>query len=144
MRLSHILLPSTAMEAHLKTRPQNVVDNPKQYIDSDRPNKPVRITGFRPTRSEVRLQCSTVIAWVRKNNDCYVLCHYFQDKTSPDKNLPINQHNIRLLSRFHLLRRCCELTTRTETVKIGLHAAKQEYLWGKGIDDLRRQRFGEL
>ncbi len=73
-----------------------------------------------------------------------VLCHYFQYDTNPDKNLPINQHNIRLPSRFHLLRRCCELTARMGSVKIRLHATKQEYLWGKGIDDLRRQRFGEL
>lgn len=40
----------------LRTAPQNVVDRPKQYIDSERPNNPVMMTGLRPMWSDRRLQ----------------------------------------------------------------------------------------
>ena len=56
---------------YLKTRPQNVVDNPKQYMDMDSPISPVIMTGLRPTWSDIRLQWRTIIAWVMKKMDCY-------------------------------------------------------------------------
>lgn len=56
---------------HLITNPQKLFDKPKQYIEMDKPNKPVKITGFRPIWSESRLQCNTVRACVAKNNECY-------------------------------------------------------------------------
>jgi hypothetical protein len=47
---------------HLITAPQKVLDSPKQNMESDRPNKPERMTGFLPIRSDSRPQCRTVIA----------------------------------------------------------------------------------
>ena len=35
-------------QSYLKTSPQKVLDNAKQYMERQRPNKPVRTTGFRP------------------------------------------------------------------------------------------------
>ena len=58
-------------EKHLITNPRKVFDKPKQYIETDKPNKPVKMTGFRPIWSDTRLQCSTVRACVAKNNECY-------------------------------------------------------------------------
>ena len=58
-------------DADLMTAPQNVLERPKQYMDSDRPINPVMITGFRPTWSDILLQCRTVMACVAKNMDCW-------------------------------------------------------------------------
>lgn len=72
LRLENYATESHAVNCpatHLMTRAQNDLESPKQYMDNDRPNNPMRMTGFRPTRSDIRLQCSTVIACVRKNND---------------------------------------------------------------------------
>ena len=55
----------------LNTNPQKVLDRPKQYIEMDKPNKPIKMTGFRPIWSDTRLQCSTVSACVAKNSECY-------------------------------------------------------------------------
>ena len=33
---------------HLSTSPQNVLDKAKQYMESERPKRPIRITGFLP------------------------------------------------------------------------------------------------
>ena len=55
---------------HLITSPQKVLDRPKQYIEADKPNNPVKMTGFRPMWSENRLQCNTVRACVAKNKEC--------------------------------------------------------------------------
>lgn len=55
---------------NLKTKPQKVLERPKQYMDTDNANKPTRITGLRPMRSDVLLHCRTVRAWARKNRDC--------------------------------------------------------------------------
>lgn len=58
---------------YLITRAQNDLEIPKQYIDIDSPDNPIRMTGLRPTRSEALLQCSTVKAWVRKKRDCLTI-----------------------------------------------------------------------
>lgn len=42
--------------ARLSTSPEKVVDRPKQYIEIDNPNRPVKMTGFRPMWSDTRLQ----------------------------------------------------------------------------------------
>lgn len=49
---------------YLITAPQNVRERPKQYMDNDKPIRPVMNTGFRPTWSEILLQCMTVRACV--------------------------------------------------------------------------------
>lgn len=52
-------------------------------MDSDRPNKPIMITGLRPMWSERRLQWRTVMACVAKNIDCYgSLVHLFETDTA--------------------------------------------------------------
>lgn len=56
---------------YLMTSPQNVVDKPKQYMDIERPKRPIRMTGLRPTLSDSRLQWRTVHACVKKNRDCW-------------------------------------------------------------------------
>jgi len=40
----------------LRTRLQNVVDNPKHHIDADSPKSPIKSTGLRPIWSDIRLQ----------------------------------------------------------------------------------------
>ena len=40
-------------------------------MESERPNRPKRITGFRPIWSESLLQYKTVHAWVAKNKECW-------------------------------------------------------------------------
>ena len=70
---------------HLKTRPRNVFERPKQYMERDRPSSPMRMTGLRPTRSEVRLQCSTVMACVRKKRDCCPRASFNEAERSRDK-----------------------------------------------------------
>lgn len=52
------------------TRPQNVFENPKEYIDRDKQKRPISRTGFLPTMSLSLDQYKTVIACVAKNNDC--------------------------------------------------------------------------
>ena len=55
----------TGARTYLKTSPQKVVESPKQNIEIDSPKSPIRMMGFRPIRSDIRLQCSTVKAMVR-------------------------------------------------------------------------------
>ena len=43
-------------------------------MDNESPKRPVIITGFRPRRSDRRLQCRTVIACVAKKRECYSEC----------------------------------------------------------------------
>ena len=44
------LVTATAeVDRYLNTSPQKVVERPKEYIDSESPNSPMRITGLRPT-----------------------------------------------------------------------------------------------
>ena len=50
------------LKHRLNTRPENVRESPKQNMESDKPNRPPRMTGFRPMRSERRLQFNTVNA----------------------------------------------------------------------------------
>jgi len=57
---------------HLITRPQNVLDSPKEYIDSDKEKSPTSNIGFLPATSLSLDQCNTVIACVAKNNDCII------------------------------------------------------------------------
>jgi hypothetical protein len=57
--------------SYLNTIPQKVLDNPIQYMEIEMPNKPMRMTGFRPMLSESLLQYKTVHAWVAKNNDSW-------------------------------------------------------------------------
>ena len=52
------------------TRPQNVFESPKEYIDRDKKKRPISRTGFLPTMSLSLDQYKTVIACVAKNNDC--------------------------------------------------------------------------
>lgn len=56
---------------HLRINPSSVLDNPKQSIDRESPNIPSKRTGLRPIRSEVRLHCKMVSAWVAKKRDSY-------------------------------------------------------------------------
>ena len=66
-RLEKCLLGSfqgQTCESYLKMNPEKVFDSAKQYMESERPNRPVRMTGFRPIRSESPPQCMTVHAWV--------------------------------------------------------------------------------
>ena len=56
---------------YLSTTPQNVLDSPKQYIEIDRPKRPVRSTGLRPIRSERRLRWKIVQASVMKNKEYF-------------------------------------------------------------------------
>ena len=58
------------LNEYLRIRPQKVLERPKQYMDSDNPKRPVKMIGFRPRRSDIRLQYNTVNACVKKNNDC--------------------------------------------------------------------------
>ena len=62
---------------HLITSPQNDLDNAKQYMESERPNRPVRMTGFRPIWSDSLLQCRIVHASVAKNRDCWERIAHF-------------------------------------------------------------------
>ena len=72
-----VFLGSNAVHSHLKANPQKVFDNAKQYMESERPNRPIRITGFLPIWSESLLQCRTVHAWAAKNKDCWKPDHDF-------------------------------------------------------------------
>jgi hypothetical protein len=56
---------------HLRISPDSVLDNPKQSIDRESPNIPNKRTGLRPIRSDVRLHCKMVSAWVAKKSDSY-------------------------------------------------------------------------
>lgn len=47
---------SKVENADLATAPQYVLLRPKQYIEIESPNNPVKMTGFLPTMSDVRLQ----------------------------------------------------------------------------------------
>lgn len=59
------MLPFKApFRLRLTTAPQNVRERPKQYMDIDKPIRPVMNTGLRPTWSEILLQCMTVRACV--------------------------------------------------------------------------------
>jgi hypothetical protein len=55
--------------ALLMTRVQNVLDRPNAIIEKNRPDRPIKRTGFRPMRSERRLQWRTVSASVAKKRD---------------------------------------------------------------------------
>ena len=59
------------LRLRLTTRPQKVREKPKQYMESETPKRPTRITGLRPMRSDARLQLRTVHAWVAKKMDCW-------------------------------------------------------------------------
>ena len=48
-------------------------------MDNESPKSPVIMTGFRPTRSDRRLQCRTVIACVAKKREC---CGVYCETTS--------------------------------------------------------------
>ena len=71
-----LMTPMLPLSAPLReretTRPANVRDNPKQYMESESPRKPVRMMGFRPKESDARDQCRTVSPWVAKKMDCCV------------------------------------------------------------------------
>jgi hypothetical protein len=84
--------------SNLRTSPKKVLDRPKQYIEIDNPNNPVKMTGFRPMWSDIRLQWRTVRACVAKNRECYMYSRMrIYSLTKSDS--PLIRHSI--LHEFH-------------------------------------------
>lgn len=55
----------------LITSSKKVVERPKKSIEIHKPESPMSTTGFRPTRSDIRLHCITAMDWVTKKRDSY-------------------------------------------------------------------------
>lgn len=91
---------SAARVAHLTTRPQKVRDRPKLYMDNESPKSPVMMTGFRPTRSDKRLQCSTVMACVAKKRECCIVCCETMDCVTVDTR---THHQADIISNLRLV-----------------------------------------
>ena len=69
-----LMTPMLPLSAPLReretTRPAKVRERPKQYMERERPRKPVRMMGLRPKVSEARDQSRTVRPCVAKKMDC--------------------------------------------------------------------------